>query len=309
MTTNANVAVRTGAPLAIGGDTPKLHELNIIEDGATRRRMMNTPRVLVVVSAADRIPLREGGEEPTGTYLAELTEPTDAMLEAGFELAFATPGGKVPTIDETSYDLMYWKLSRAKLNAAKRSYERLLDLGLANPIPLEEVAHDRARLAGFDAMFVPGGHAPMVDLLHRDPFVDDSLNEDFGALLQVFHEAGRTTGLICHAPAALAAAPRVDGRWIYEGYRMTCIKTVVDRMLEDMPLVRRFRGHIKEYPTEVLVAAGAKIEQTRLPAGKKVVVDRELITGQDPYSAEAMGKVFVDTVLRAVREPALGQAN
>jgi putative intracellular protease/amidase len=80
-------------------------------------------------------------------------------------------------------------------------------------------------------------------------------------------------------------------------------------MLEDMPLVRRFRGHIKEYPTEVLVAAGAKIEQTRLPAGKKVVVDRELITGQDPYSAEAMGKVFVDTVLRAVREPALGQAN
>jgi putative intracellular protease/amidase len=263
-----------------------------------------TARVLVVVSAADRMPLREGGEEPTGTYLGELTEPTDAMLEAGFELTFATPGGRVPTIDKTSYSLMSWNLSRAKLDAAKRSYERLLELGLANPIPLEEIAHDRERLAEFDAMFVPGGHAPMVDLLHRDPFVDDSLNEDFGALLQFFHEAGRTTGLICHAPAALAAAPRIDGRWIYDGYRMTCIKTVVDRMLEDVPLVRRFQGHIKEYPTELLVAAGAKIEQTKLPAGKKVVVDRELITGQDPYSAKAMGDAFVDKVLGAVREPA-----
>jgi putative intracellular protease/amidase len=110
--------------------------------------------------------------------------------------------------------------------------------------------------------------------------------------------------LICHAPAALAAAPRIDGRWIYDGYRMTCIKTVVDRMLEDVPLVRRFQGHIKEYPTELLVAAGAKIEQTKLPAGKKVVVDRELITGQDPYSAKAMGDAFVDKVLGAVREPA-----
>jgi putative intracellular protease/amidase len=88
----------------------------------------------------------------------------------------------------------------------------------------------------------------MVDLLHRDPFVDDSLNEDFAALVQFFHETGRTTGLICHAPAALAAAPRIDGRWIYDGYRMTCIKTVVDRMLEDMPLVRRFRGGSRNTP-------------------------------------------------------------
>jgi putative intracellular protease/amidase len=58
-----------------------------------------------------------------------------------------------------------------------------------------------------------------------------------------------------------------------------------------------------------LVAAGAKIEQTKLPAGEKVVVDRELITGQDPYSAKAMGKVFVNKVLRAAREPAPARAN
>jgi putative intracellular protease/amidase len=189
------------------------------------------PRVLVVVSAADRLPLRQGGDDPTGTYLGELIEPTDAMRDAGFQLFFATPGGKVPTIDGTSCSLMYFGMSRRKRDAALASYTRLLECGLATPAPLDEVAHDTERLARFDALFVPGGHAPLVDLLHRDAFADDSLNEDFGALLQYFHAQQRTTALICHAPAALAAAPEIDGRWIYDGYRMTCFKTVVDAML------------------------------------------------------------------------------
>jgi putative intracellular protease/amidase len=80
---------------------------------------------------------------------------------------------------------------------------------------------------------------------------------------------------------------------------MTVFKTVVDTMLETVPLARRFHGHLKEDPTRLLVAAGAKIEQTRLPMGSKVVEDRELITGQDPYSAKAMGVAFVAKVRRA----------
>ncbi|HEX5255883.1 MAG TPA: DJ-1/PfpI family protein [Mycobacterium sp.] len=262
---------------------------------------MTAPRVLVVVSAADRIPLRDGGDEATGTYLGELIEPTDAMREAGFELSFATPRAAIPTIDGTSCSLMYFGLSRKRRDAALTSYTRLLELGLAQPAKLEEIAHDRQRLAGFDAVFVPGGHAPLVDLLYRDAFSDDSLNDDFGALVGYFHDAQRPTGLICHAPAALAAAPSVDGRWIYDGYRMTCFKTVVDTMLSTVPLARRFHGHLIDDPTQLLASRGAKVEQTVLPMGSKVVEDRELITGQDPYSAKALGAVFVSRV-RAARD-------
>lgn len=168
-------------------------------------------RVLVVVSAADRIPLRNGESAPTGTYLGELVEPTDAMLESGFDLSFATPGGKVPTIDGTSCSLMYFGLSRQRRDAALASLSRLLGLGLGTPADLAEIAHDEQQLSSFDAVFVPGGHAPLVDLLHRDAFVDDSPNEHFGALMQHFHDSGRTTALICHAPAALAAAPASTG--------------------------------------------------------------------------------------------------
>ncbi|HEU4658955.1 MAG TPA: DJ-1/PfpI family protein [Capillimicrobium sp.] len=248
--------------------------------------------------------MREGGSEPTGTYLGELVAPTDAMLAAGFELTFATPGGQVPTIDGTSCSLMYFGLSRAKRDAAMHSYARLLGLGLGTPIPLEETAGDARRLERFDALFVPGGHAPLVDLLHRDAFVDDSLNDDFGALLASFHQTARTTALICHAPAALAAAPRVEGRWIYAGYRVTVFKTIVDRMLEGVPVARRFHGHLKDDPTQILRDAGARVEQTALPMGSKVVEDRELLTGQDPYSAHALGEALVSKIRRSVPRPA-----
>ncbi|MFD7994216.1 DJ-1/PfpI family protein [Streptomyces mexicanus] len=221
------------------------------------------------------------------------------MLKAGFELPFATPGGKVPTIDGTSCSLLYFGLSRHRRDAAPAGLTRLLTLGLGSPADLAVLARDGHRLAEYDAVFVPGGHAPLVDLLH-DASVDDSLNDHFGALMQHFHDTEKPTCLICHAPAALAAAPSVGGRWIYDGYRMTCFKTIVDTMLETIPIARRFPAPLKEDPTRLLTARGAKVEQTLLPMGSKVVEDRELITGQDPYSATALGKAFVGKV-RATR--------
>ena len=98
----------------------------------------------------------------------------------------------------------------------------------------------------------------------------------------------------------------VDDRWIYDGYRMTCFKTIVDTLLESVPLARRFHGHLKDDPTELLASRGARIEQTRLPMGSKVVEDRELITAQDPYSAKVFGAAFVNKV-RAARTAASPQ--
>lgn len=74
----------------------------------------------MVASAADRLPLRNGRSEPTGTYLGELVEPTDAMLSAGFQLSFATPGARIPTIDDPSCSLMYFGLSRSRREQVAR---------------------------------------------------------------------------------------------------------------------------------------------------------------------------------------------
>ena len=52
-------------------------------------------------------------------------------------------------------------------------------------------------LDGYAGLFVPGGHAPAVDLMQ---------DADMGAVLHHFHKAGKPTALLCHAPVATAAA-------------------------------------------------------------------------------------------------------
>jgi len=258
--------------------------------------MSHTPHILVIVSTANEIPLREGGTHETGIFLGELTEPAEAMREAGFKLTFASLGGKEPTVDKHSYDLIYWGFSQKRVNHAQALYETLRKEGLAYPLVLEELAENPQQLAQFDGLFIPGGHAPMVDLLHRNPLEDEASNEQVGRILQFFHDSQRPTGLICHAPAVLATAPKVDGKWIYQGYRMTTITMLSEFLMEDMPLMKVIPGHLKEYPTQVLKEAGAILEQTNIPMRAKVVEDRELITGQDPFSAQLFAERFVEKV-------------
>lgn len=252
--------------------------------------------VLVLLSEANAIPLREGGAHPTGHFLGELTEPLESILNAGHRVTFTSPYGKSPTIDKNSFQLMYWRFSKQQLTKAKACYQHLVELGLQTPQPLSELLARPSKLEQFDALFVPGGHAPMVDLLHEDFFSSDGRNERVGELLYFFHRTNRPTGLICHAPAVLATAPHIDGRWIYSGYRMTAITMVLEFFAEDLFLVKAVDGHIKEYPTKILKQAGAILEQNPIPMIPKVVEDRELITGQDPYSAKAFGKKFVEKI-------------
>jgi putative intracellular protease/amidase len=250
--------------------------------------------VLVLVSAADKIPIREGGYHKIGIFLGELTEPAEKLLEAGYELVFTSPDGKGPSIDENSYNLAYWNFSKSDLKKAKETYQKLLQMGLRRPIPFEYLAEDKSRLEKFDALFVPGGHAPMADLLYKDVFKGKEFNQSTAKLLSYFHDNKKPTALICHAPSILAAAPKENGKWIYDGYKMTAISRFSEWLAEDFPLTKQVKGHIKEYPSHILEKAGAELENVVVPGMPLVVEDRELLTAQDPYSAKLLGEKFVE---------------
>ncbi len=72
----------------------------------------------------------------------------------------------------------------------------------------EKVSHDEEWLNQFAAMFVPGGHAPMVDLLSEDAFISDACNEDFGALLKFFPDAGKSTCLHLSLACRTRSSPK-----------------------------------------------------------------------------------------------------
>jgi putative intracellular protease/amidase len=257
--------------------------------------------VLVVVSAANAIPLREGTLHKTGIFLGELTEAADAMLAAGYKLVFASPGGKAPTIDLDSLRLIYWRGSEAKLARAKAAYKTLLANGLKHPLALEDLARDFTKLGEFDALFVPGGHGPLVDLMYKNMLTSKDANSDMGRILYYFHATKKPTGLLCHAPATLVTAPVINGHWIYEGYKVTAISRTTEFVNEDVPGLRVIDGHVGEYPSEILKNAGANYVFEKIPFIPFVVEDRELLTGQDPFAAGLMGKRFVEKLNREVK--------
>ena len=84
--------------------------------------------------------------------------------------------------------------------------------GFQRPADLRSLTDEE--LESFDAVFAPGGHGPMVDLVD---------NPDVARLLVILHERAAPIASLCHGPALLLSAPeRPDGQWLFDGYRMTC---------------------------------------------------------------------------------------
>jgi len=250
-------------------------------------------RVLVVLSDADHLDLQDGKTFRTGFYLNELMQPVKALLDAGHDVSFATPHGRAPTLDRGSLDPMYFGGDAQAL----RTHQALLDtLALTAPDKSPVLSLERVEQIGYDrydAVYVPGGHAPMQDLL-RSPAL--------GRLLSDFHAKGKTTALVCHGPIALLSTlPNADGfaaalagggkpaappQWIYRGYQVT----VISNQEEEIAKPQLGGGAMKFYPQTALQAAGAKYQSNTAPWRSKVVVDRELITGQNPASAVDVAK-------------------
>lgn len=151
---------------------------------------------------------------------------------------------------------------------------------------VEQIGYEK-----FDALYVPGGHAPMQDL---------SINNDLGKLLQAFHHSRKPTALVCHGPIALIstlpnASKFTDSlertnkvpaqKWIYAGYKMTAFSNAE----EEASKGQLNGGEMKFYPQTALEQAGAKFYAKALWEAN-VVEDRELITGQNPASAIGVGE-------------------
>ncbi|KVA10806.1 thiamine biosynthesis protein ThiJ [Burkholderia latens] len=252
--------------------------------------------VLVVLSDFDHLDLKDGKVFATGFYLNEPMQPVKALLDAGHRVTFATPEGKAPTMDVTSADKMYFNGD----DNAMHDYRALLDqLHIASSEHSPVISLSRVEQIGyahFDAVYVPGGHAPMQDLL-TSPAV--------GRLLADFHARGKTTALVCHGPIALLStlpdAPGFtrqlatgntgdgDTKWIYAGYRMTVISNAEEEQAKGL----LGGGAMKFYPQTALQRAGGIYSSNPVPFTAHVVTDRELITGQNPASAlEVAGEML-----------------
>jgi putative intracellular protease/amidase len=266
---------------------------------------MTKGTVLVIGSNATQIEIQGGGWTSIGQYLNETVVPAMALIEAGYAIVFATPDGSKPHIDAASDSAQHFGGDEAAYAGAKSFYA---DHASMNAVRTLRAVIDEG-LDGYAGVFVPGGHAPVVDLMQ---------DADFGTILRHFHTAGKPTALLCHAPVAVIAAlpnarefraaliagdrPKAAewaSDWIYAGYRMTVFSASEERIAEEHLL----NGKLYFDMPEALELAGGDVRTDPIDFAPYVIVDRELITGQNPGSDHPLAVALIEALDRAL-EPA-----
>ncbi|MEV0225456.1 type 1 glutamine amidotransferase domain-containing protein [Streptomyces sp. NPDC050704] len=217
-------------------------------------------KILFVVTGADFWTLADGTKHPTGFWAEEAVAPYEAFKAAGHEIVVATPGGAVPTVDQGSLapEVNGGQEGADKVAAALTSFTEL-----NHPIRVEDVDLDE-----YAAVFYPGGHGPMEDL---------AVDAGSGRLLTLALESGKPLGVVCHGPAALLAATKEDGGNSFAGYRLTGFTNAEETQAG-------FADKARWLLQDRLVELGADFQEGE-PWAPYVVVDRNLVTGQNPASS------------------------
>jgi putative intracellular protease/amidase len=219
-------------------------------------------KILMVLTSHDR--LGDTGRK-TGFWLEEFAAPYYVFRDAGAALTLASPKGGQPPIDPKS------DVPESQTEAMRRfKADPAAQQELARTLRLEDL-----RSADFDAVFYPGGHGPMWDL------VDNPISI---ALIESFYNSGKPVAAVCHAPAVLcrvtyAGAPIVKGKRVTgfanseeEAVQLT---KIVPFLVEDE--LKRLGGLYEKVPDWQSLA----------------ITDGRLITGQNPASSAAGATALV----------------
>jgi putative intracellular protease/amidase len=202
----------------------------------------------------------------TGFWLEEGAAPYYVFRDAGVDLTLASPKGGQPPIDPKS-DLPENQTPAMTRFKADEAAQKVF----ATTRKLSEV-----RSEDFDAVFYPGGHGPMWDLVD---------NPESIKLIESFYNSGKPVAAVCHAPAVLHRVT-YKGAPIVKGKRVTGftngeeeevqLTTVVPFLVEDE--LKRLGG----------------LYEKKANWASFAITDGRLITGQNPASSTAGAQALVE---------------
>lgn len=223
-------------------------------------------RILVVLTSHDQ--LGDTGQ-PTGFWLEELAAPYYVFKDAGAEVTLASPLGGQPPLDPKSDD------PDAQTEATRRfKADPDANTELANTARLDSLS-----TAEFDAIFYPGGHGPLWDLVD-DP-ASISLIEDFWA-------DDKPVSAVCHAPIVLVNAKDRNGEHIVKGREVTGFANSEEEAVGLTGVV----PHLVEDTLNARGAMYSKADDWQACTRQ----DGNLITGQNPASSEAVAALVLATL-------------
>tara|TARA_R110002049_G_scaffold62062_7_gene166308 strand:+ start:95 stop:769 length:675 start_codon:yes stop_codon:yes gene_type:complete len=207
------------------------------------------------------------GLHDAGYEFSEIADPHFEFTNEGYTVDFASIlGGEPPFV---GYDSAQEKSKNFKEgNGFKR-------LNFSHKL-------DNVNISAYDAIFFPGGLGLMTDM------VDNPLVKK---IIKNAYESGKVIGAVCHGPSALLNVTLSDGSYLLEGKRInsfTKAEEEIDR--------HTLGGVIPFILDEELIKQGAIFSHTK-PFKPYVVIDRNIVTGQNPASASNVALKMIDLLL------------
>ena len=215
-------------------------------------------KVLFIVSSASQIAPKK---RPTGNYLPEVSHPYHEFKQKGYDIGFASVQGGEPPID--GLNLTDDPLNVAFLNGdglkAMKNSQKIADVNVKS----------------YDAVFVPGGLGPMVDMPQ---------NEVIQKAIAETYDRGAVVGAVCHGPVSLLHVNLNDGTPLIKGKTIAAFSNAEEEgyAKDDVPFL--LESALKEKGARFLSVS---------PWQANSVTDGRLVTGQNPASAKGVAEKMI----------------
>lgn len=203
----------------------------------------------------------------TGLWLSEFTHIYHAAKERGYEITVANPkGGNTPIDPESLKPILLDNISKEYWESPV--FKELLNHAKS----FNEVSEQL-----FDCIYLAGGHGAMYD------FPDNAVLQ---TMIKNHYEGNKVIAAICHGPSGLLNVKLSDGEYLVKDKELTGFS-----WLEESVANRK-----KEVPFDLealLKDRGANYKKALIPMTSKVIVDHQLVTGQNPFSSKEIAKVLI----------------
>lgn len=215
-------------------------------------------KVLIIVSNANAI---GPNNRRTGTFLPEVAHPYEEFVNAGFQIDFASLTGDTPYLDGLD------------LAGDPENLKFLTGDGWAEMQKATKLSDIETRV--YDAVFTPGGLAPMVDMPG---------NQTLKKVIAETYERGAVVAAVCHGPVSLLNVKLSNGEYLIKGKNMTSFTTEEETnyAIADVP-----------FDLQTALSEQGAIFHAETAWSDHSIAEGNLVTGQNPASAKSVGKKIV----------------
>ncbi|NUY81487.1 type 1 glutamine amidotransferase domain-containing protein [Flavobacterium sp. MAH-1] len=215
-------------------------------------------KILIIVSNTNAI---GPNNRRTGNFLPEVAHPYAEFDRAGYQIDFASLSGDTPYLDAL------W------MAADPDNLAFLVGKGWETMQKAKKLSD--VDVSGYDAIFVPGGLAPMADM-PENPLLKQVVRETY--------ERGAVVGAVCHGPVALLNVKLSDGSYLVNGKNISSFTTAEEDNYAraDVP-----------FDLQTALTEQGAIYHVAEPWQPMSVADGNLVTGQNPASGKGVGEKMV----------------